>query len=343
VHKKISPALSIFAVLLLALGGCGPKETPLPFSTLTPFPTIAPTSTPSAPLVILVVPSDLDPAISSVYQTTVYDLAFAAGYRFQVRNTLTAVDLEPSLKIVVSLPPDPGIAALAAAAPQVQFLTVNIPGITAGGNVSVVTNQVRPDLSGFLFGYISAMLTAEYDYRIGMILPQGDPSAQTAFAAFRNGMIFYCGACSKLYYYFDIYGNTLEFPQSVEIAADEVQANYPAYANILAQKKVAMAYVYPSIATPELMSALGTLGIITIGDTTPNPRPLYYTASLAADLAKAIQAAWPDLLAGRGGLTVPAPFKLTDVDPGILTPGKQQQADQVLADLLAGRIGTGAP
>jgi len=343
VHKKLSLFFSAFAILSMALSGCGTKETPPPFATITPFPTIAPTSTPAAPLVILVLPADMDPAESSVYQTTVYDLAQAAGYRFQVRNTITAADLEPSLKIVVSLPPDPGIAALAAAAPQVQFLAVNIPGLTPAGNVSVVANQPRPDLSAFLFGYISAMLTAEYDYRIGMILPQGDPSAQVVFGAFRNGMIFYCGACSKLYYYFDIYGNALDYPQFVEIGPDEVQANYPAYANILQQKKVVMAYVYPSLATPELLSAFGTLGIITIGDTTPDPRPLYYVASLAADMAKAIQTAWPDLLAGRGGLTVQAPFKLTDVDPGILTPGKQTQAEQILADLLAGRIGTGAP
>lgn len=342
-HKKLNPLFSIFAILSMALSGCGAKETPAPFATITPFPTLAPTPTAAAPLVILVLPADMDPTESSLYQTTVYDLAFAAGYRFQVRNTLTAADLEPSLKIVVSLPPDPGIAALAAAAPQVQFLAVNIPGIPAGGNVSVVTSQPRPDLSAFLFGYVSAMLTSEYDYRIGMILPQGDPTAQAAFSAFRNGMTFYCGKCDKFYYWQDIYGNDLEYPESVEISPDELRANYPAYANILAQKKVVMAYVYPSLATPELLNALGTLGIITIGDTTPDPRPLYYVGSLAPDIAKAIQAAWADLLAGRGGLTVQAPFKLTDVDPVILTPGKQQQADQVLADLLAGRIGTGAP
>lgn len=342
-RNKRTPTLLLILFLTSMLSGCGAKETPPPFATLTPFPTIAPTPTAAAPLVILVLPADMDAAQSSLYQTTVYDLAFAAGYRFQVRNTLTTADLEPSLRIVISLPPDPGIAALAAAAPQVQFLAVNIPGVTAGGNISVVASQPRPDLSAFLFGYISAMLTAEYDYRIGMILPQGDPAAQASFSAFRNGMTFYCGLCPKLYYYFDIYGNALDYPQSVEIGPDEVRANYPAYANILQQKKVVMAYVYPNIATPELLNALGTLGIITIGDTTPDPRPLYYVGSLAPDIAKAIQTAWADLLAGRGGLSVQAPFKLTDIDPGILTPGKQLQADQVLADLLAGRIGTGAP
>lgn len=340
---RIKPILLLIPLLLLSLllGSCGTKETPAPTATPTLVPTLTPTATPSVPLVILVVPADMDPAQSNLYQTTVYDLAQASGYRFQVRNTLTAADLEPSLKIAVILPPDPGLLALAAAAPQAQFLAVNIPGITPAGNVSVVGNQNRPDLVGFLFGYISAMITADYDYRIGMIAPQGDPNAQIAFAAFRNGMIYYCGLCPKTLYYFDIYGNSLEYPQLVEIPADEKPELYRAYANILGEKKVAMVYVFPSIATPELLNTIGSLGMISIGDVTPNQRPVYWTASLQPNVAKAIQAAWPDLLAGRGGLTFNPPFALTDIDPNILTPGKQQLADQVLADLLAGRINIG--
>ena len=343
IKPTIPPLITFIPLLLLALllGSCGPKETPTPTATPTIVPTVTPTATPTVPLAILVIPADMDPAQSNLYQTTVYDLAQAAGYRFQVRNTLSAADLEPALKVVVALPPDPGVMALAAAAPQAQFLAVNIPGVTPGGNISVVASQSRPDLAGFLFGYISAMITTEYDYRIGMILPQGDPAAQIAFAAFKNGMTYYCGLCPKTLYYFDIYGNALEYPQSVEIPADEKLELYPAYANLLGDKKVAMVYVYPSIATPELVSAIGNLGIISIGDVTPNPRPVYWTASLQPDIAKAIQTAWPDLLAGRGGLTITPPFVLADVDPNILTPGKQQLAEQVLADLLAGRINIG--
>lgn len=340
---RIKPTLILFPLLLLTLllGSCGPKETPAPTATPTLVPTITPTATPSIPLAILVVPVDMDPAQSNLYQTTVYDLAQAAGYRFQVRNTLTAADLDPSLKIAVILPPDPGVLALAAAAPQTQFLAVNLPGVTPGGNVSVIGSQSRPDLVGFLFGYISAMITTEYDYRIGMIAPQGDPNAQIAYASFKNGMIYYCGLCPKTLYYFDIYGNAIEYPQLVEIPADEKLELYPAYANLLTDKKVAMVYVYPTIATPDLLTTIGTNGIISIGDVTPDPRPVYWTASLQPDVAKAIQSAWPDLLAGRGGLTFNPPFALTDIDPNLLTPGKQKLAEQVLADLLAGRINIG--
>ncbi len=179
---RIKPILILLPLVILSLllGSCGPKETPIPTETATLIPTITPTSTPASPLVVLVLPADMDPGQSNLYQTTVYELAQASGYRFQVRNTLTAADLDPTLKIVVVLPPDPGILSLAAAAPQAQFLAVNIPGIVPAGNVSVVGSQNRPDLVGFLFGYISAMITTEYDYRIGMITPQGDQNAQIA-------------------------------------------------------------------------------------------------------------------------------------------------------------------
>ena len=343
---KPTPILFLFLIFILLLGSCGPTETPVPTPTIEPSPTITPTATPSVPLAILVVPVDMDPALSNLYQSTVYELAQPAGYRFQVRNSLTAADLEPSLKMVIALPPDPGIVALAAAAPQTQFLAVDVPGITATGNISVVATQVRPDVVGFLFGYIAAMLTPDWGYSIGMIIPQGDPNAQMAFAAFRNGMIYYCGLCPKAnpYAFLDEYGQIIEYPQYIEIPTNENVASYTAYADFLyKRKKASMIYVYPTVATADLMGYIGSLGLLSMTDTTPDPRPVYYVASLRPDLSKAIQLAWADLLAGRGGMTYQPPFSLIDVDPNLLTPGKQQQVEQVLAELLAGRIGTLSP
>src|SRR5688572_33437915 len=128
----------------LILSACGAGEsaaTSTSIPTDTPIAPPAATATPTVPLAVLVVPADLDPETSNLYQKTVYDLAQASGFRFQVRNTLTPADLEPGLKVVIALPPDPGIVALAAAAPNVQFLTINIPEVSAGGNVSILGNN----------------------------------------------------------------------------------------------------------------------------------------------------------------------------------------------------------
>ena len=70
------------------------------------------------PLAILVLPADMAQKDKDSYQTLVYGLTQAKGMRFQVLNTLTADDLAlvgPGLKVVIALPPDPGLAALTAA------------------------------------------------------------------------------------------------------------------------------------------------------------------------------------------------------------------------------------
>jgi len=331
-------SLTLIAILV-ACGQGEPDATPTPIPTDTPVPLPAATATPAMPLAILVMPPDLDPTMYDLYQTTVYDLAQQAGFRFQVRNTLSEADLEPALRVVIALPPDPdpGIAALAAAAPQTQFLGINIPDLTAGGNVSVLANNVQTDIIAFMAGYIGALIID--DYRIGMIYPDGNAEALSALDAYTNGKTYACGTCQKYYIYQDEYGNALDFPQSIQIPADEDPANYGGYAVYLIQRrKVNYIYVYPDVATPELLAYIGSSGAVQMGSAPQGGIPLYWAASLSPDTIGAIQAAWPNLVAGQGGQAVQSPLTLTDVDPNLLSPGKQTQAEQVLADLLAGRI-----
>lgn len=306
--------------------------TPIPTDTPTPVPTLTPT--PEIPLVMLVLPPDMDADLSNLYQKTVYDLAQQAGYRYQLRNTLTAADLEPALKVVIVFPPDPGLAELTLAAPsQTQFLAVNIPGLTAGGNLSVLAGSSRPDIPAFLAGYIAAMITE--DYHAGIIIPKYDPEAQKALTAFTNGVEFYCGLCNPYA------GPFYDFPLYVEIPPDAKLSEYNFYADYLIQDNVETMYLYPSIATPDLLSYLATTGTLMIGPFSPQQRLGTWVASIQPDVIHAIQAAWPDLLAGNGGKNVPSPLSLTDVNPEFLSPGKQRLAEQVLNDLLAGFIATG--
>jgi hypothetical protein len=63
--------------------------------------------------------------------------------------------------------------------------------------------------------------------------------------------------------------------------------------------------------------------------------------TIQPDILKAIQNAWPDLVAGKGGITVQSPLGLADIDPTLLSPGKQRLVEQTLGDLQAGLINTG--
>jgi hypothetical protein len=328
--------LSILIVLVLsACGGGEPAETATatPAETAVVPPTL--TATSATPLAILVLPADMHPDTSNLYQKTVYDLAQASGFRFQVRNTLTAEELEPGLQVVIALPPDPGIAALAAAAPQVQFLAINIPEAVPGGNVSVLGDSSQTDVAAFLAGYTAALITE--DYRIGMLMPKDNPDALRALNAYATGMRFSCGACRPVYSY------SWTYPQYLEISAEEDPANYDAYADILIlQYKVGTIFLHPDIATTDLENYIGTTGTYMIGTETPEQLPAGWVMTIQPDIIQAIQIAWPDLVSGQGGVTIQSPLGLTDIDSTILTPGKQRDVERVLNELQAGLISIGA-
>lgn len=326
--------LPIFLVLIVLLSACSAETTPvepspIPSATVAVVPTLTPT--PTIPLAILVLPAGLEPEASNLYQKTVYDLTQASGMRFQVRNHLTPADLEPGLKIVIALFDDPGLAALAPAAPDVQFLAIGIPGIGAGGNVSVLGDASQADVAGFLAGYTAAMLTD--DYRIGMLMPKDNNDAIRMFNSFSNGMRYYCGLCRPYFYL------PWSFPQYLEIPADEDPNNYDAYADILIlQRKAGTLLIHPAIQTQDLVDYIGTTGVYMIGMVTPEQQPAGWVMTIRPDTVKAIQTAWNQLLAGQGGVTVQAPLGLSDVDPSLLSPGKLRLVQTTLNDLQAGLI-----
>jgi len=332
----------LFAVLIIAiLSACGGQSTEIAPPTVvpshTPMPTATIIPTPSTPLAIIVLPADMDQAASDLYQKTVYDLTQQSGFRFQVRNILTSTDLtDPTLKVVIIFPPDPGVASLAATAPNVQFLAVNIPNLTAAANLSVLAGDSQVELPAFLAGYILSMLVEEY--HIGMVIPKDNVDAQRAYIAFVNGKTYYCGLCRTFYV------DPIGYPQYIEIPADEKTASYGAYANVLINdRNVDALYIYPSVANDEFLSYVGTQGGLLIGTSMPVPRPGGWVATIRPDTVKAIQTAWPNLIAGQGGINVQSPLGLADVDPSILTPGRLRLAQETLDSLLAGRILTGNP
>ncbi|MBT3337245.1 MAG: hypothetical protein HN855_09040 [Anaerolineae bacterium] len=333
--KKEITLILLIAILLTGCGSAAVEPTAIPTleSTATPLPEPTLTPTPEIPLALLVVPVDMDQETSDLYQTLVYDLAQSAGMRFQVRNTLTAEDLEPSLRVVIALPPDPGIMMLAPAAPQAQFLTVNIPDMVAGGNVSVLANTDRPDIAAFLSGYIGAMITE--DYHTGLMVPKDDPVGQVMLAAFRKGQEYYCGLCQPWA------GPFNDYPLFVEIPADAPLGEYNAYADYLINNTVETMYVSPQLATPELLTYLSSNGILVVSDLSPQKKTGNWVATIQPDVIHAIEFTWPQLLAGAGGQNIISPLILVDVSSEHLPPGKEQEARDILAQLQAGYILTG--
>ncbi len=333
--KKIFGLILLVAILLTGCGSAAAEATPIPIveSTATPLPEPTLTPTPEIPLALLVVPADMDQEISNTYQTLVYNLAQSAGMRFQVRNTLTPADLESALRVVITLPPDPGLAELAPMAPQAQFLSVNIPNMVAGGNLSVLANTERPDISAFMAGYIGAAITE--DYRTGLIIPKDDPVGQVMLAAFRTGHEYYCGICQIIFPPYN------DYPLFVEIPADAPLAEYNAYADYLINHTVETMYVSPQLANEDLMTYLSSNGILVISDLPPQKITGNLVATIQPDVVHAIESAWAQLVAGTGGVNITSPLILENVNSEHLPPGKEQDAQNILAELQAGYILTG--
>lgn len=327
-------------LLLILLTACsfgspaaeGATSTPAP--TRTPVPTIGPTPTLPAPLVILVVPADMNEELSRAYQKEVYDLSQAQGYRFIVLNKLTTAELEPTLKIVVALSPATDVAALAAAAPQTQFLAVNLPGVQPGGNVSILGGEsVRISHVAFMAGYIGAMITE--DYHTGALLVKDSPEAGIITMAMRAGQQYYCGLCNAFAGPFETYPLVQDIPK-------EAKPNeYSAYADILIRKKVETIFLQPGVETSALLEYLPTVGVLMIGTQAPTQDIPGWVVTLQANYLEAMKAAFPDLIAGQGGKVFPAPLSFTNANPDLFSPGKQQNARRVLDDLLAGFISDG--
>jgi hypothetical protein len=292
---------------------------------------------PASALAILVLPVDLPAEQANAYQTLIYNLAQANSMRFQVLNSLTQDDMQreaPALKIVVALPPDPGLEALVSANPAVQFLAIGIPALTPAVNLSTIGAEGAPvDRQAFLAGYIAAMITQ--DYRVG-ILTSNDASGLIAERAFINGMHFYCGLCQKAF------GPWYDYPIHVEIPTEEPASRYAPYSDAFKMWEAPTVYVYPGIANVELLEHMAYLDLYMIGEEMlMQDLAANWVVSLKPDFTPAIQALFADLVAGRGGQTIGAPLILGNVNSELLTEGKLRLVQETLDELQAGRINTG--
>ena len=335
---------AIILVLVLFLSACGtviPTSTPtLPptaTSTATPEPTTTPTATPTPlpPLAVLLAPPESDTDLVNAWQTALSPQINAAGLRWQVRQRLNAEDLTSDLRLAIVLPPDPGVAALAAAAPNTQFLSVQIPGVQAGANLSTIgATGARPDQQGFLAGYIAAMLTPEW--RVGVISISDTLEGRSARTGFINGVIYYCGLCNPLYAPF------YDYPLYIELPAGASSAEWLAIASYMVDHYVQMVYVYPGAGDQAMLNFLAQSGIDILSSGVPSEtlRP-NWVASLNTDVLALVQSLIPDLLQGSGGRDLPLPVAITEINPELLSPGKQALANKLLEELQAGYIDPG--
>jgi len=288
-------------------------------------------------MVVLLTPAGADQAFANLLQTDLNDIVTHAGLHLQVRGQLAQSDLTPSLKLVVALPPDPGLAQLVAMAPETQFLAVGIPGLEASSNLTVINSaNDRPDQQGFIAGVIAAMLSA--DWRVGVISLSDTIAGRAARTGFLNGVEYYCGLCRPAHppYY--------EYPLFIELPVPTTSPEWQEAANYMADHAALTVFVVPGAGDDSMLSVLANAGIYIIGNAQPpEPARSSWALSLANDPMPLILSQVVGLLDGslQGGESLVVPIQFTHIDTSLFSPGKQRLAQQILTDLQLGYIDTG--
>ena len=298
-------------------------------------PTTTPTPTPQPALAVLLAPPGSDSALAERMFKILQPNLEQAGLRWELRPALDAAGLDADLRLVVVLPPDPGLAALAAAAPQAQFLAVGIPGLQPAANISLVGSQgARPDQQGFIAGVIAAAITP--DWRVGVLGPGDSPAARAARQGFLNGAIYFCGLCLPYH------GPTVDYPVFLDLPAGAGPAEIQAAVQGLKDLAVQTVYIVPGSLGSDLTGALAQAGVNVLGAGTPPPElAQQWVASVDSDPLPAILDLLPALLAGQGEQSLEMSLSMTNANQDLFSQGRQERVQEILADLLAGFIDTG--
>ncbi len=333
----------LLVIASLAAAGCSASAPPAATETAQPAAptatlpaTVTPTPSPTPePRLLLLAPTGADAALAAAAEKLAGELASGQGLELEVKSTLSAAELTPDVQAVVVLPPDPGLAALAAAAPQTQFFALGIPGLQPGGNLAVIDPASgRPDQEGFLAGYLASVLTP--DWRVGVISTADTPQGKSARQGFINGVIFYCGLCRPAYPPF------VQYPITYDLPAGYGQAELQAAADSLISQGVATAYIAAGAADPFLLEYLAQAGVNLIGSSPP-PASVKerWIATIQPDWLAGLSQAWELWASGQAPTVNSLPLALVDVNEALFSEGRQRVVEQVAQELSAGYIDTG--
>jgi hypothetical protein len=299
-----------------------------------------PTSTPTATPIVLLdadlllwAPESADQALAEQLKNELNAYADANGHSIAFTNSLSAAQLSPNVRVVVSLASPTEVEALAAVLPQVQFLALNAPNLTPTDNLSlVVTAEASRDQLSFLAGYTLALGIP--DFRVGVLSQAGTPEGQTTRDAFVTGARFHCGLCNARYAPVEYY------PFTAEVSDPANPADWQAAADALLAKAVTGIFVQPELSTPELIAYLNGKNITVIGvDGQPNLesiQKLLGVLSSGIDLEPALGR----LLLGESVGVVKAGIELKQVNRDLFSDGRMILFERIKQNLLDGYIKT---
>jgi hypothetical protein len=307
----------------------------------TPESTAQPTLTP-APLprlVFLLASPDSDPRLLEEVQPVLQELVHQSGYEFEVRSSLSPEQITPNVRMVVSIPPDLGLQALAASASETEFFAIGMSGIEETTNLtSTPFRQGNAGWQGFMGGIIAALITP--DWRVGTISISDTSEGLQARNGFLNGVTYICGTCRQIYPpFFDSQSQLIQYPLYVELPSGAEDSEWLAAADILIERGVETIFVYPGAGGEGLLSYLADSGIKIIGGLAPPENiQINWVASIYFDTSSTWASQLEKALQGQELGQESGDLQIVYINTDLLSPGRQKHAEAVLQDLLAGYI-----
>lgn len=334
-HFVRSACITLFAAILIVLAACNPSS-PAITATATNPPlqtpaTLVPTPESTAEPAKIILVSDAGASSSDVQkaETALTDLAGQEEMNLVKAGNLTPADLTPEVKVVVWIGQADGIGALAAGAPQVQFVAITSANLDSSVNLNII--HIRPEQAVFIAGYISTLIAP--DWRGAGLLPSDGPLGDQVQTVFSNGGRFFCGRCAPAY------APVVLFPLSAALPGNSPASAWLGAFDDLNKNIIEVIYVSNSAASPELLSALSEKGITLVGSQPPTADlQSAWAATVSMDGISQLENLWPDLLAKKPGQSLEAPVVLSDVDPSKLSPGRQELVNAMIENLQSGLV-----
>ena len=320
-------------------GGGSPGDQTLPTEIILPTETAVDTPTPLAPVGAFITPVESDPDLVGTLNPLISSYLREQGLRYQVLPSISAEDFQADdFKIVVVLPPFPGLDTLAQASPETKFLAVGFNDLEPLENLSILRSGGGAyDVQGFIAGYIAAMITT--DWRVGVLSIQESDQALAAREGFQVGVKYYCGLCNPKY---APTGINYIYPKYIDLPVDATDLEIEANVNFLVDRVVNTFYIVPQLGNENIYRMLVGYQKKIIGPGS-DFREEYrdnWVASLEYDLPAALEEFWVDFVEAETGIVGTPPLLLNDVNPDLLSPGIVIMVEKVLEDLSAGYIKT---
>lgn len=260
--------------------------------------------------------------------------AQANGSTFESHTSLSAQQITPSVKVLVTTVDANQIEALHEQLPGLKIIAVDVGGLTpALVNVHQVTSEGGTvEQRAFLAGYALALTTS--DYRVGAITLSGDDLGDRNRDSFITGVRYFCGLCSARYMPVNYY------PFTAEVTAPSNPTDWQTAVDSLLELAVTAIFVQPELSSIDLMSYLASKNITVIG---VEGQPGLDVAGrvvgvLGSDLYASTEAAVARILNGEDLGSSTGSLELKQIDREIMSDGRRILFERIREELLSGMI-----